>query len=146
MTATWPLSNCDSPSGLAFDATGRRLFSVCDGEKMAITDANTGKTLANPTIGDSPDAAGYDAKHKLAFSSNGDGTLTVIDAAGTSYPVLQNLATQRGGRTMAFDSSTSRIYVATAEFGPRPAATAETPRPRPVAVPGSFKVLVIGRE
>jgi YVTN family beta-propeller protein len=145
ITATWPLNDCDSPSGLAIDKAGRRLFSVCDGKKMAVTDANTGKTLANPTIGDSPDAAGYDAGHKLAFSSNGDGTLTVVDANGNKYPVLQNLATQRGARTMAFDSTTDRIYLVTAEFGPRPAATAENPRPRPAVVPGSFTVLVVGR-
>jgi hypothetical protein len=112
---------------------------------MAVTDANTGKTLANPTIGDSPDAAGYDAKHKLAFSSNGGGTLTVVDASGDKYPVLQDLATQRGARTMAFDSATGRIYLVTAEFGPRPTATAENPRPRPAVVPGSFTVLVVGR-
>ena len=146
ITATWPLNGCDSPSGLAMDTTGRRLFSVCDGKKMAVTDANTGKTLATPTIGDSPDAAGYDAKHKLAFSSNGDGTLTVVDASVATYPVLQNLTTQRGARTMAFDSATGRVYLVTAEFGPRPAATAETPRPRPAVVPDSFTVLVVGRE
>jgi YVTN family beta-propeller protein len=145
ITATWPLNDCDSPSGLAIDEAGRRLFSVCDGKKMAVTDANTGKTLANPTIGDSPDAAGYDAKHKLAFSSNGGGTLTVVDASGDKYPVLQDLATQRGARTMAFDSATGRIYLVTAEFGPRPAATPENPRPRPAVVPGSFTVLVVGR-
>ena len=145
ITATWPLSNCDSPSGLAIDMEGRRLFSVCDGKKMAVTDADTGKTLANPEIGDSPDAAGYDAQHKLAFSSNGDGTLTVIDASGTTYSVLQNLATQRGARTMAFDSANGRIYLATAELGARPAATAEMPHPRPAIVPGSFTVLVVGK-
>ena len=146
ITATWPLSDCDSPSGLAMDTAGRRLFSVCDGKKMAVTDADTGKNLANPAIGDSPDAAAYDAKHKLAFSSNGDGTLTIVDASGTSYPVLQNLNTQRGARTMAFDSATGRVYLVTAELGARPAATAQTPHPRPAAVPGSFTILVAGRE
>jgi YVTN family beta-propeller protein len=146
ITATWPLNGCDSPSGLAFDVAGRRLFSVCDGKKMAVTDANTGKTLATPEIGDSPDAAGFDAKRKLAFSSNGDGTLTVIDASGDTYPVLQNLTTQRGARTMAFDSATGRVYLVTAEFGPRPAATAEIPRPRPAVVPGTFTVLVVGQQ
>jgi YVTN family beta-propeller protein len=146
ITATWPLSGCDSPSGLALDTTGRRLFSVCDGKKMAVTDANTGKSLATPTIGDSPDAAGYDAKRKLAFSSNGDGTLTVVDASKEGYPVLQNLTTQRGARTMAFDSATGRVFLVTAEFGPRPAATAETPKPRPAVIADSFTVLVAGRE
>jgi len=143
--ATWPLSGCDSPSGLAIDTAGRRLFSSVTERRWPLPMPNTGKTLANPTIGDSPDAAGYDAKHKLAFSSNGDGTLTVVDASGSTYPVLQDLATQRGARTMAFDSSTDRVYLVTAEFGPRPAATAENPRPRPAVVPGSFTVLVVGR-
>lgn len=145
LTATWPLTNCESPSGLAIDRAGRRLFSVCDGKTMAVTDANTGKTLANPAIGDGPDAAAYDPAHKLAFSSNGDGTLTVVDASKNTYPVLQNLSTQKGARTMSFDPGTNRIYLVTAEFGSRPAATAENPRPRPAVVPGSFTVLVVGR-
>lgn len=145
ITGQWPLAGCDSPSGLAFDATGRRLFSVCDGKKMAVTDANTGKVVATPTIGDGPDAAGYDAKHKLAFSSNGDGTLTVVDASAGSYPVTQIVATERGARTMALDEGTGRVYLVTAEFGPRPAATEQNPHPRPAVVPGSFTVLVVGR-
>jgi YVTN family beta-propeller protein len=143
ITATWPLSDCESPSGLAVDETGRRLFSVCDGNKMAVTDANSGKTLANPAIGEGPDAARYDARHKVVFSSNGGGTLTVVDASGTTYPVLQNLVTQRGARTMAFDSVKDRVYLVTAQFGPSPAAT---PHPRPAVVPGSFTVLVVGRK
>jgi YVTN family beta-propeller protein len=146
ITATWPLAGCESPSGLAMDTAGRRLFSVCDGQKMAITDADTGKSLATPSIGDGPDAAAYDAQHKLAFSSNGGGTLTVVDASGTNYPVVQNLTTQRGARTMAFDSATGRVYLVTAEFGPRPEPTAETPHPRPAVIPNTFTVLVVGRE
>ena len=147
ITATWPLANCESPSGLAIDPAGRRLFAVCDGGKMAVVDANSGKTLANPSIGDGPDAARYDSARKLAFSSNGgSGTLTIIDAGKDGYPVLQNLATQRGARTMTLDSATGRIYLATAKFGERPAPTAENPRPRPAIVPGSFTILVVGQK
>jgi YVTN family beta-propeller protein len=146
MTATWPLANCESPSGLAIDSAGRRLFAVCDGGKMAVVDANSGKTLANPSIGDGPDAARYDSARKLAFSSNGGGTLTIIDAGKDSYPVLQNLDTQRGARTMTLDTSTGRIYLATATFGERPTPTAENPRPRPAIVPGSFTILVVGQK
>ena len=145
ITATWRLANCESPSGLAIDTAGRRLFAVCDGGKMAVVDANSGKTLANPSIGDGPDAARYDPTRKLAFSSNGGGTLTVIDAGKDSYPVLQNLATQRGARTMTLDTATGRIYLATAAFGERPAPTADNPRPRPAIVPGSFTILVVGQ-
>lgn len=143
VTAEWPA--CDSPSGLAIDLVSRHLFSVCDGKKMAVVDADTGKILATPEIGDGPDAAGFDAKDKLAFSSNGEGTLTVVDASKPAFPVVQTLTTQRGARTMTFDSANGRIYLTTAQFGPRPAATAEMPRPRPSILPDSFTVLVVGR-
>jgi DNA-binding beta-propeller fold protein YncE len=146
ITATWPLVGCDSPSGLALDRTGGRLFSVCDGKKMAITDATTGKSLGTPTIGDGPDAAAYDPSRKLAFSSNGEGTLTVVDADKPGYPVLQTLPTMKGARTMALDTITGKIYTVTAQFGATPPVTASTPRPRPSVVPGSFTVLVIGRD
>jgi YVTN family beta-propeller protein len=146
ITATWPVANCDSPSGLAIDTAGRRLFAVCDGGKMAVVDANTGKTVANPAIGEGPDATRYDAKRKLAFSSNGGGTLTIVDASKPTYPVLQNLDTQKGARTMTLDWVTGRIYLATAEFGERPAPTTANPHPRPAIVPGSFTILVVGQK
>jgi YVTN family beta-propeller protein len=146
LTAEWPLVGCESPSGLAFDVAGGRLFSVCDGKKMAVTDAKTGKSLGNPAIGEGPDAAGWDAKHKLAFASCGrDGILSGVDAAAPGYPTIESLPTQAGARTMAYDSAADRIYLITAEFGPRPAPTPENPRLRPQLVPGSFVVLVIGR-
>jgi DNA-binding beta-propeller fold protein YncE len=144
VTAEWPLG-CDSPSGLAIDLSARHLFAVCDGKKMAVVDADTGKVLATPEIGEGPDAAGFDAKNKLAFSSNGDGTLTAIDAGKPNFPVIQNVTTQRGARTMTFDSASGRIYLPTAQFGPRPAPTAESPHPRPAIVPDTFTVLVVGR-
>jgi YVTN family beta-propeller protein len=146
ITATWPLTSCESPSGLAIDLKGHRLFAVCDGGKMAVVDAMSGKAIANPAIGDGPDAARYDAAHNLAFSSNGGGTLTIIDAGKDSYPVVQTLATQQGARTMTLDEATGHIYLATALFGPRPAATAANPRPRPAIKPGSFTILVVGQK
>lgn len=146
LTATWPLKDCESPSGLAIDLTHRRLFSVCDNKKMAVTDADSGKTLANPSIGDGPDAAGFDPTHQLAFSSNGDGTLTVVNAASPKFDVVQSLTTERGARTMSVDTATGRLYLVTAAFGPRPAATPQNPHPRPAITPGSFTVLVVGRQ
>ncbi len=144
LTATWP-SGCESPSGLALDVPGHRLFPVCDGNKMSVIDSNSGKLLASPAIGDGPDAAGWDAKAKLAFASSGDGVLSVVNAAAPGYPTVQSLSTQRGARTMAYDAASDRIYLTTAEFGPRPAPTPENPRPRPAIVPGSFTILVVGR-
>jgi YVTN family beta-propeller protein len=144
--AVWPLAPCEGPSGLAVDGKHDRLFSVCDGKKMAVVDAKSGKVVATPAIGNGPDAAAFDEKTGLAFSSNGEGTLTVIrqDTADT-YSVLQNVATKAGARTMALDPETGKVYVVTADFGPRPAATPENPRPRPSIVPDSFEVIVISR-
>jgi DNA-binding beta-propeller fold protein YncE len=143
IVATWPLQGCDSPSGMAIDHKAHRLFSVCDGGKMTILDYTSGKLLGLANIGDSPDAAGFDEKHGLAFSSNGDGTLTIVNATKSGFPVVQTVKTAKGARTMTFDASTSRIYVVTAEFGPAPAPTATMPHPRPSILPDSFKVLVI---
>jgi YVTN family beta-propeller protein len=146
IVANWPLTDCESPSGMAFDKQHNRIFSVCDGQRMAVLDATTGKQLASPPIGDGPDAAGFSEKHQLAFSSNGaDGTLTVIDAAH-SYSVLQSLPTQRGARTLAYDDRTDRIYLVTAEFGPRPQPTVQTPHPRAPIVPDTLTILVVGRQ
>lgn len=145
-TAEWPLKGCESPSGLALDTTHDRLYSVCDGKVMAVTDSATGKVLKLVAIGDGPDAVTYDAKDQLVFSSNGDGTLTIVNAKGDAYNVVQTVATQKSGRTMAFDDETGKAYVVAAEFGPRPAATAENPRPRPSIVAGSFKVLVVTKK
>jgi YVTN family beta-propeller protein len=142
---TWPIG-CESPSGLALDNDQHRLFSVCDGKKMAITDAETGKQLGTAAIGDGPDAAAFDSKNKLAFASCGEGVLSVVNAAGSGYNTVQNVATQRGARTMTYDPENDRIYLVTAQFGPRPAATAENPHPRPALVPGSFTVIVVGRK
>jgi len=145
LTATWKLSDCDSPSGLATDREHRRLFAVCDGKKMAVIDADTGKQIASPPIGDGPDAANFSARRQLVFSSNGEGTLTVIDAAN-GYKVVQNLPTARGARTMTYDELTDRAYLVTAQFGPLPASTAQVPHPRPSALPDTFEVIVVGRK
>ena len=146
ITGEWLLAGCESPSGLALDVAGGRLFSACDGKKMAVTDAKSGKSLATAAIGEGPDGAAWDAAHKLAFSPNGgSGTLTVIDGSAPGYPAIEELATQRGARTIDYDPIADRIYLVTAESGPRPAPTADNPHPRPAIVPGSFVVVVIGR-
>lgn len=143
--STWPLPGCNSPSGLAIDSAHRRLFSVCDGKVMAVTNAVSGKQAALVPIGEHPDAAGYNKKRGLAFSSNGEGTLSVVhEDSPDSYTVVQTLATQRGARTMALDEATGNVYLVTADFGPAPPATAEQPHPRPALIPDSFVVLVVG--
>lgn len=144
LTATWPIG-CDSPSGLAFDVKGHRLFSVCDGKKMAITDSNDGKQLGTAAIGEGPDAAAYDPKQNLAFASCGEGVLSVVDAGKSGYPTVETLPTQRGARTMAYDAATHGIYLVTAQFGPRAQPSAQNPHPRPAIAPDSFTMLVVGK-
>ncbi|MGH9599955.1 MAG: YncE family protein [Terracidiphilus sp.] len=144
ITAEWPIG-CDSPSGLAIDVRGHRLFSVCRGQKMSVIDYETGKVLANPSIGSGPDAARYSAKRKLAFASCGEGVLSVVDAGAPGYLTIETLPTERGARTMAYDAATDRIYLDTAAFGPAPAPTENHRRSRPAAIPGSFTVIVVGR-
>jgi len=142
----WPLAPCEEPSGMAIDRAHKRLFVGCSNKTMAMMDATSGKLLATAPIGGGVDANGFDPGTGLAFSSNGEGTLTVAkaDPAGR-LEVLLNVATQRGARTMAVDEKTHRIFLVTAEFGPPPSPTADQPHPRPSQVPGTFTILVVGR-
>ena len=129
--ATWPLPGCASPSGLSLDKAHHRLFSVCDGKIMVVTDALSGKQVAKVAIGEGPDAVAYDAKSSQVFSSNGEGTLTVVhQESADRYGTPETIKTRRGARTMAMDPASGQVYLVTAEFGPAPAATAEQPHGR----------------
>jgi YVTN family beta-propeller protein len=144
--AAWPLTNCEEPTGLALDIDHRRLFSVCGNGVLVVTDASSGKHIAEVAIGKGPDAAAFDAGRGLIFSSNGqDGTLTVIHEDDPDhYTVVGNVVTQKSARTMALDSRSHRLYLVAAQFGAAPTPTADQPHPRPSVLDGSFKVLVIG--
>jgi YVTN family beta-propeller protein len=142
---TWPLPGCNSPSGLAIDSVHRRLFSVCDGKVMAVTDATNGKQVALVPVGEHPDAAAYDKKRGIVYSSNGEGTLSVVrQDSANQYTLAETVPTQRGARTMALDGISGKVYLVSADFGPAPSATAEQPRPRPALIDNSFVVLVVG--
>lgn len=143
----WPLAPCNEPSGLAIDREHRRLFAGCHNRMMAVVDADSGKLMATPAIGAGVDANVFDPETQLAFSSNGEGTLTVVreDPAG-DFRVIENVETKRGARTMALDEKTHTIYLVTAEFGPPPQPTSENPHPRPPVLADSFVVLVYGLE
>jgi len=146
VASRWPLAPCEGPSGMAIDPEHSRLFIGCGNKIMAIVDAKSGKVVATEPIGDHVDANRFDAATGLAFASCGDGTLTVVhEDTPDKYTVLENVATQRGARTMEVDPKTHNVFLVTAEFGPPPTATPENPRPRPSMVPGSFTLLVFGR-
>jgi YVTN family beta-propeller protein len=136
----WPLAPGETPVGLGIDLAKRRLFSSCRNDKMVILEADSGKVLGSLPIGKGTDACIFDASVSLAFSSNKDGTLTVVEAPATGpYRVLANVATQAGAKTMALDPKTHNIYLATARFREAEAGKKAIP------VPGTFTILVVGK-
>ena len=142
--ARWPLAPCEEPTGLAIDTKNHRLFAGCSNELMAVVDADKGKVVTTLPIGEGVDATAFDPATHLAFSSNGDGTLTVVHQdAPDQYRVVQTVPTAPGARTLALDPASHRVYLVTAKLGPAPAPSAENPHPRPTIAPGSFELLQV---
>ena len=142
----WSLAGCDEPSGLAMDQKNRRLFVGCGNKVMPVVDADSGKIIASLPIGGGVDATAFDDQAGLAFASCGEGVLTVVrEESPGKFSVAETVNTQRGGRTMALDAKTHKVFTVTAQFGPPPASTAAQPHPRPSILPDSFVVLVLGR-
>ncbi len=137
--ASWPVAPGEAPSGLAMDTLNQVLFSVCDGKVMMVLDANSGKIISTLPIGDDVDACAYDQERHLVFSSNGEGSLTVVSVMqGKKYKVLENVPTQAGAKTMALDLQTHRIYLPVAEYEKK------NPGEKKAKIKaGSFKILVV---
>ena len=143
---TWPLAPGEEASGLAIDRAHRRLFSVCSNKLMVVLDADSGRVVSTVPIGDGVDGAMFDPAMQLAFSSNGEGTLTVVrEESPSKVSVVDNVATRRGARTLALDEKTHRIYTVSAKFGPPPPPTADRPHPRPTIEPGSVTLYILGQ-
>ena len=141
VTHRWPQKPCQEASGLAMDLKNRRLFSGCDNKMMAVMDADSGKVIATPPIGEGVDANGYDPGPQLAFASNGEGTLTVVHQdSPDKYTVVENVPTKKSARTMGLDLKTHNIFLPAADFDPP--ATGER---RGKMKPGSFVLLVVGK-
>lgn len=141
----WKLAPGEEPSGLSIDPATDRLFAGCANKKLIVLDARSGKVLDNFPIGGHVDATAFNADTKEIFSSNGDGTLTVIkEESASKFKLLGNTATQQGARTMAIDTKLNRIYLPTAEFGPP--VEGKNGKKRPGIVPGSFVILVVGKQ
>lgn len=131
----WKVAPGVKPTGLAIDTKNRRLFATCQNEMMVVLNADTGKVLATPKIAQGSDAAEFDPHLGLAFSSNGQGTLTIVkeEPKGT-FSVLADVPTQESARTMELDPKTHNVYL--------PAATRQEGMME--AEPGSFVILVFG--
>jgi DNA-binding beta-propeller fold protein YncE len=142
----WSLAPCEEPSGLAIDRKTSRLFSVCSNGVMAVVDPDRGRVIATLPIGNGTDGAAFDAAGGFAVSSNGEGTMTVVhEESPDSFKVVGTVPTQRGGRTIALDERTHRLYTIAAQYGEAPAPTTAQPRPRPPIIPGSVVVLILER-
>ena len=142
----WKLTGGEGPSGLAFDAKNHRLFSACENEAMIISDSETGTVIGKQTIGKGVDGAVFDSSNGCAVSSNGEGTITIVqEVSPTEFKVLENVATVPSARTCTIDGKTHHIFLIGAEMGDAPAPTADTPNPRKPAKAGTFMVLEYGK-
>jgi DNA-binding beta-propeller fold protein YncE len=143
------------PSGLAIDAQNQILFVCCrDPQTCVILSAGDGHVLATLPIGAGVDGAVFNPTTNEAFSSQRDGTLTVIkEDSPTSFEVEQTVPTMAGAKTCALDSKTDQLFLITAEFAPppepssQPQSTGEAPprKSRGPVVPDSFTILVVGK-
>jgi len=140
----WKLS-CEEPTGLAIDTKNSRLFSVCHSGVMLVIDATSGEVLSQLPIGQRVDGVVFDPEIKMAFSSNGEGTITVVEeVSANEFKVLETIETARGARTIALDATSHHVFVTTAMLGEAPSPTTDNPHPRPAVLPNTFMVLEYG--
>ena len=138
--AKWPLAPCEEPTGMAVDRLHHRVFAACGNEKLAVLDADSGRVVATPAIGKEPDGAVFDPKTERIFTSNKEGTLSVLkEVSPDRYETLQTLTTRPGARTLAMDENTGRIFMPTARSGAAAAGGGSAPM-----LPQTFTLLVAG--
>ena len=142
----FPLAPGEEPTGLAFDAKRRKLFSTCANRKLVISDADSGKVVQTLEIGPGPDGCVFDSGTGLIFSSSGgDGTLAIVkEQSPGHYEVVKTVKTQVSAKTLALDPKTHRIYLSAATPEPAEPGAATKKAGRRRYVPGSFVVLVVG--
>jgi len=135
----WSLEGAEGPTGLAIDKSAKRLFAGCD-KKLVVMNAENGKVVTTVPIGDGCDGVVFNNAAKTIYTSNGEGTMSVIqEGANDKFILLGNFKTKRGARTIAINEQTNTIYLSTADFDP----VAKGPNGRPVMVPGTFQVLIV---
>ena len=156
-TKHYPFGDVGGCNGLAFDAKNHVLFAACaisgnppaqpPRPTMVILNADEGKILAKLPLAGGSDGAVFNPSTLEAFSTHGNGTLTVVkETSPTNFEVEQNLQTMNGARTVTFDSKTNHILTMSIERGPAPPTPPGGGRGAPGApVPGSFTILVIGK-
>lgn len=137
----WSIAPGESPTGLAYDAKTKRLFAGCE-KLLMVIDATNGKIVDKITIGDGCDGVAFDPASKNIFTSNGEGTMTVIhEESADKYSVVENIVTKQGARTIALDKASGLIYLPTADFE----AMEPGAKGRPKMKAGTFQILVVGK-
>lgn len=143
--ALWSLAPGEGGTGLGVDAAHHRLFAACANNKVVVLDSDSGKVVATPAGGEDPDGLVFDAKTGRVFSSNVDGTLTIIqEDSPDKYTVLQTVKTSPGCRTITLDEKTGRVIMCAPQFGPKPAPVKGGPKPRAPILPNTFEAIVVG--
>ena len=138
----WPMPACERPHGIAMDRETRRIFATCSNKVMVVVDADTGKNLTSLPIGSFSDGAAFDPIRKLAFSANGDGTLSVIKEQDlNTFVALPPITTVPSARTMDIDPQTGRLFLAAADIGKVDPSATPGGRPHVTYAPGSLRLI-----
>ncbi len=161
MTGTYDVSSKGGGcAGLALDVKNNILFAACrDNKNMIILSATDGHIINDLPIGNGSDGATFNPATMEAFSSQGDGTFTVVqENSPTSFTVEQTVPTPARAKVLTLDTKTNQLFSITAEYGPVPTtpppatappvpagAPAWMRGPRPPMIPNSFQILVIGK-
>lgn len=143
----WSTAPSGGSTALAIDREHGRLFSSGRNPQMLVVmDADNGKVIQSFPISAGTDAAAYDPETKMIYVSTFAGNIHVFhEDSPDQYSVVDTIRTELGAKTMGLDTKTHNLFVDTADFAPAGAPTADHPRPRPRALPGTFRVLVYGR-
>jgi YVTN family beta-propeller protein len=144
--ASWQLSSCTGPSGLAIDTAHHQLFTTCENHSLVAIDALTGHIT---TVGQLPPGAGdidFSPRQNLVFVADIDGTLSIFHRESSGrFVCVQRLKTQPGARTMIASHQESKAYLLTSKYGQDTAPTSEELQFRPTPIPGTFSVIVVER-
>jgi YVTN family beta-propeller protein len=142
----WPIAPAEEATAIDLDAQHHRLFIGGRNKVLAIMDTDSGKVIQTFPIGAGVDTNIFDPSTGLLFVAVREGILHVFhEDSPDKFSVVENVKTEFGGRNMALDPKTHRLFISTGDFGPAPAPTTEQPNPQPTPVPGSFRLLVYGR-
>lgn len=146
VTASWPLTPCTGPSGLAIDTQHHELFTTCEDHKLVAVDTTSGQVKA---IGDAPKQTGdldFDPRLNMLFVADPAGSLTILHRESPlHYTVLQSVNTEAGARTMVVNHKDGKAYLVTAKYGMNSGNVSEELRYRPTPIPGSFSIFVVSR-